>query len=53
VGGLRRITGCFITGQAAGLAAAMASQTGQSVHAVEVKALQQKLTVFVAYFPNA
>jgi len=51
-GSLRVMPGCFITGQAAGMAAAIASQTGQSVHGLDVKALQARLKAFGAYLPN-
>ncbi len=52
-GSLRVMPGCFITGQAAGVAAAMAAQTGGSVHRLDVKALQGRLKAFGAYLPNA
>ncbi len=52
-GSLRVMPGCYITGQAAGIAAAMASDSGLSVHGLDVKALQKKLKAFGAYLPNA
>jgi hypothetical protein len=50
---LRVMPGCFITGQAAGIAAAMAADTGCSVHDIPIKELQKKLKAFGAYLPNA
>ena len=44
---------CFITGQAAGIAAAMAADGRGDVHGVAVKSLQRKLKDFGAYLPNA
>lgn len=52
-GSLRVMPGCFITGQAAGMAAALAAETGLSAHAVEVADLQRRLKAFGAYLPNA
>ena len=52
-GSLRVMPGCFITGQAAGIAAAMASNSGKSVHGIDVKELQRRLKAFGAYLPNA
>lgn len=52
-GSLRVMPGCFITGQAAGIAAALAAQQKISTHQVDVKDLQQKLKKFGAYLPNA
>lgn len=51
-GSLRVMPGCFITGQAAGLAAALAAQQKISTHQVDVKDLQQQLKKFGAYLPN-
>jgi len=45
--------GCFITGQAAGMAAALASGQNLSVHRVDVKDLQRRLKEFGAFLPNA
>ncbi len=50
---LRVIPGCSITGQAAGLAAAMTAAGAGDVHALDVKALQRRLKDFGAYLPNA
>jgi hypothetical protein len=45
---------CFITGQAAGFAAAMAADAGTSdVHAIDILELQRRLSGFGAYLPNA
>ena len=52
-GSLRVMPGCFITGQAAGMAAAMAAEKHVSVHNVDVADLQQRLKAFGAYLPNA
>ncbi|MDO5113597.1 MAG: FAD-dependent oxidoreductase [Planctomycetia bacterium] len=52
-GSLRVMPGCFITGQAAGIAASMAAEQGVSVHQISVPTLQQKLKAFGAYLPNA
>ncbi len=52
-GSLRVMPGCFITGQAAGVAAAMAAAAGQSTHQVDVKQLQQRLKAVGGYLPNA
>ena len=52
-GSLRVMPGCFITGQAAGIAAAMAAGSGVSVHRLDVKDLQRRLKAFGAYLPNA
>lgn len=45
--------GCYITGQAAGVAAAMASETDADTHNVNVPELQQRLKIMGAYLPNA
>ena len=50
---IRVIPGCYITGQAAGMAAALAAAGAGDVHGVDVKALQRKLKEFGAYLPNA
>ncbi len=52
-GSLRVMPGCFITGQAAGMAAAQAAERNVSVHAVEVADLQRRLKAFGGYLPNA
>jgi hypothetical protein len=51
-GSLRVMPGCYITGQAAGAAAALAVETGRGVHEVEVKELQRRLKIMGAYLPN-
>jgi len=51
-GSLRVMPGCYITGQAAGAAAALAVETGQDVHEIEVYELQQRLKNMGAYIPN-
>lgn len=52
-GSIRVMPGCFITGQAAGMAAAMAGSQNLSVHRVDVKDLQRRLKEFGAFLPNA
>ncbi|MDD2707399.1 MAG: FAD-dependent oxidoreductase [Verrucomicrobiae bacterium] len=51
-GSIRVMPGCYITGQAAGIAAAMAAQSGASTHDIPVKELQKRLKKFGAYLPN-
>jgi ribulose 1,5-bisphosphate synthetase/thiazole synthase len=51
-GSLRVMPGCYITGQAAGVAAALAVETGMGVHEVDVKELQRRLKLMGAYLPN-
>lgn len=46
---VRVIPGCYITGQAAGLAAALASRGGGEVRLVEVKALRNAIRSFGGY----
>ena len=43
---------CFITGQAAGLAASVCVETGTTSHSVNVKSVQKKLLRLGAYLPN-
>ena len=50
---IRVMPACYITGQAAGMAAAMAADGACDIHAIDVKALQKKLKDFGAYLPNA
>ena len=51
---IRVMPACFITGQAAGFAAAMAADAGNAdVHAIDVTELQRRLSAFGAYLPNA
>lgn len=52
-GSLRVMPGCFITGQAAGVAAAMCADDAKSVRAADVNELQRRLKAFGAYLPNA
>jgi len=52
-GSLRVMPGCFITGQAAGIAAAMSAAEGAPVRRVDVRELQRRLKRFGAYLPNA
>jgi acyl CoA:acetate/3-ketoacid CoA transferase alpha subunit len=44
---------CYITGQAAGVAAAMAAAGDGRVRAVNVAELQRRLRAAGAYLPNA
>ena len=50
---IRVMPGCFITGQAAGAAAALAAVKDGDVRALDVKALQKRLKELGAYLPNA
>jgi hypothetical protein len=52
-GSIRVMPGCFITGQAAGVAAAMAADKNQQPRAINVKDLQSRLKKLGAYLPNA
>jgi len=52
-GSLRVMPGCYLTGQAAGAAGAIASASDLSVHAVPFDALKMKLADLGAYLPNA
>jgi hypothetical protein len=52
LGSIRVMPGCFITGQAAGLAAAMAARADTGTRGVDVKALQGKLKEMGGYLPN-
>jgi hypothetical protein len=49
---IRVMPGCFITGQAAGIAAALAVEKGTDTRGVNVKELQQRLKKIGAYLPN-
>ncbi len=49
---IRVMPGCYITGQAAGVAAAMAAQAGADSRAVVVGDLQARLKAMGAYLPN-
>jgi hypothetical protein len=50
---IRVMPACYLTGQAAGFAAALAADGSCDIHAVDVKSLQKKLKDFGAYLPNA
>jgi hypothetical protein len=52
MGSLRVMGGCYITGQAAGVAAAMAAASGTDVHALPVREVQRRLKALGAYLPN-
>ena len=52
-GSIRVMPGCYITGQAAGVAAALAVETNDSVHDIDVPELQGRLIELGAYLPNA
>jgi hypothetical protein len=49
---LRVMPGCYITGQAAGAAAAMAVQAGTRTRGIDVRELQRRLKTMGAYLPN-
>lgn len=53
LGSIRVMPGCFITGQAAGIAAAIAAEKNTSTHRIDVKELQQRLKNIGAFLPNA
>ena len=50
---IRVMPGCFITGQAAGVAAAMAVEQGGEVRAIAIDSLQASLRNMGAYLPQA
>jgi hypothetical protein len=50
---IRVTPGCFITGQAAGVAASLAAAGAGDTRAVDVTTLQQRLKALGAYLPNA
>ena len=52
-GSLRVMPGCYLTGQAAGAAAAIASQKDVSVHEMDIHLLKERLLALGAYLPNA
>ncbi len=52
LGSIRVMPGCFITGQAAGMAASLACQNGNDIRGFAVHELQTKLKEFGAYLPN-
>lgn len=49
---IRVMPGCYITGQAAGVAAAMVVQAGTDTRGIEIKGLQARLKAMGAYLPN-
>lgn len=52
-GSLRVMAGCYITGQAAGVAAALAAGGDVSVHEVDIAHVRGRLKEMGAYLPNA
>ena len=50
---VRVMTGCYITGQAAGMAAAIAAEQGLTTRQVPIAKLQQKLGEAGVYLPHA
>jgi hypothetical protein len=52
-GSLRVMPGCYITGQAAGMAAALAVEGNTGVRQVSVPALQKRLKAIGGYLPNS
>lgn len=52
-GSLRAMPGCYITGQAAGMAAALAVESGHQPRMIDTGALQSRLKAMGAYLPNA
>lgn len=52
-GSVRVMPGCYITGQAAGVAAAIATEKDESVHNIDVPELQGRLKKLGAYLPNS
>ncbi len=52
-GSVRVMPGCYITGQAAGMAAAMAIEKSTSIRQVAVPELQKRLKTIGAFLPNA
>jgi hypothetical protein len=52
-GSLRVMPGCYITGQAAGMAAALAIEGKTGTRGVEVRQLQARLKAMGGYLPNA
>jgi hypothetical protein len=53
LGSIRVAAGCFITGQAAGAAAALTAAKQTSTRGIDVKQLQQRLKDMGAFLPNA
>ncbi len=52
-GSIRTMPGCYITGQAAGCAAALASKNHQKTNKIEIRSLQKMLQNLGAFLPNA
>ena len=50
---IRVMPGCFITGQAAGVAAAMAAEKGTGTRGISVPELQNRLKSVGAFLPNS
>ena len=50
---VRVMPGCYITGQAAGTAAAIAAASGKPCRDIDIKELQSRLKKLGAYLPNA
>jgi len=50
---IRVMPGCFITGQAAGVAAALAVEAGMSTRDISIRELQTRLVKLGAYLPHA
>jgi hypothetical protein len=53
LGSLRVMPGAFLTGQAAGVAAAMAARDGSDVHTLNVAELRRRLQALGAWLPSA
>ncbi|MCU0500534.1 MAG: FAD-dependent oxidoreductase [Anaerolineae bacterium] len=51
-GSLRVMPGCYITGQAAGMAAALAADQAVSTRQISIRELQRRLKALGAYLPN-
>jgi ribulose 1,5-bisphosphate synthetase/thiazole synthase len=49
---IRVMPGCYITGQAAGMAAALMVETGKDSRGIDVKTLQRRLKAMGGYLPN-
>jgi hypothetical protein len=51
-GSVRVMPGCYITGQAAGVAASLSAETGKGVHDLDVAEIQKRLVDLGACLPN-
>jgi ribulose 1,5-bisphosphate synthetase/thiazole synthase len=49
---IRVMPGCFITGQAAGVASALVIESGTDIHEINVRELQSRLKTLGAFLPN-